>query len=47
MLTAGNFHSCALLADHTVRCWGDNSALQLGAADAGASSYTPVTVPIP
>jgi len=47
LVTAGNAHSCALLADHTVQCWGDNSALQLGAADAGASSYTPVTVTFP
>src|SRR5437867_12962128 len=26
----GSFYSCSLLQDGTVRCWGDNSAGQLG-----------------
>ncbi len=29
-LTAGAIHSCALFADGTVKCWGDNSEQQLG-----------------
>lgn len=29
-IAAGNFHSCALLADHTVRCWGSGGGGQLG-----------------
>lgn len=29
-VTAGELHACALLTDHTIRCWGDNSFGQLG-----------------
>jgi alpha-tubulin suppressor-like RCC1 family protein len=29
-ISSGNFHSCARLADGTARCWGRNSAGQLG-----------------
>ncbi|MEP7051520.1 MAG: CARDB domain-containing protein [Pseudomonadota bacterium] len=29
-VTAGEQHACALLTDHTIRCWGDNSFGQLG-----------------
>src|SRR5207245_11374856 len=29
-VTAGGAHTCALLADGTVRCWGENSEGQLG-----------------
>ena len=29
-LAAGEFHTCAVLADHTVACWGTNSLGQLG-----------------
>jgi alpha-tubulin suppressor-like RCC1 family protein len=36
-------HSCSLLADGTVRCWGVNAHLQLGGY-VGAQSTTPVAV---
>lgn len=29
-VAVGSFHSCALLEDHSVRCWGSNSGGQLG-----------------
>ena len=29
-LTAGQFHTCAVLADNSVQCWGNNQAGQLG-----------------
>ncbi len=29
-ITAGSAHTCALLADRTVRCWGSNASGQLG-----------------
>jgi alpha-tubulin suppressor-like RCC1 family protein len=41
-VVSGQVHSCALLSDHTVRCWGDNFANQLGRV--GESSFLPVTV---
>jgi alpha-tubulin suppressor-like RCC1 family protein len=44
-LALGEFHSCALLFDGTVKCWGANSFGQL-ALDPGTtkSSATPVTI---
>jgi len=33
-VTTGEVHACALLDDHNVKCWGDNSAGQLGLEDA-------------
>ncbi len=44
-VSAGGVHTCALLEDGRVQCWGDNSAFQLG-APVGQSSYAPVTVPL-
>ena len=32
-LTAGNVHSCALLTNGTVKCWGGNGSGQLGLGD--------------
>ena len=42
-VAAGRSHSCALLSDQTVRCWGDGSSGQLGNG-ATVSSATPVQV---
>lgn len=39
-------HSCAVLSDGTVRCWGSNSSGQLGLGPGGPpQSLTPVAVP--
>lgn len=43
-VAAGGQHSCALLTDGTVRCWGGNAHGQLGDGSSVAKSYTPVTV---
>lgn len=43
-LSAGEVHVCALRADGTVWCWGDNSARQLGGTTQRVS-YVPVKVP--
>ena len=42
-LSLGTYHSCALLQDATVQCWGDNDHGQIGAPGL-AFSATPVTV---
>jgi alpha-tubulin suppressor-like RCC1 family protein len=42
-ITTGAFHTCALLADATLRCWGLNGQGQLGDGTVTSSS-TPVTV---
>jgi alpha-tubulin suppressor-like RCC1 family protein len=51
-ITAGRYHSCALLDDDTVECWGDNAyrALGNGNDDSGYTAWTPepvVTAPGP
>ncbi|HET7379961.1 MAG TPA: hypothetical protein VFJ24_07970, partial [Gaiellales bacterium] len=43
-VSAGWAHTCAVLVDATVACWGYGGEGQLGAS-AGASSSTPVAVP--
>ena len=43
-IAAGDGHTVALLADGTVRTWGDNYDGQLGNGNDGDSSNTPVTV---
>jgi len=44
-LAAGRFHTCALIVDGTVRCWGSNTEGQLGTGDStGADQTLPVTV---
>ena len=39
----GGFHTCAILADRTVQCWGRNQDGQIGNGD----STTDVTLPVP
>jgi len=43
-IAAGNFFTCAVLADRTVRCWGSNGNGQLGAMTPTTTSRVPVTV---
>jgi alpha-tubulin suppressor-like RCC1 family protein len=43
MVAAGNSHSCAVLTDHTARCWGKNDQGQLGTGDYD-ERYSPVKV---
>jgi len=40
----GKFHSCALLEDNTLKCWGDNKDSQLGDGTETKKSNTPVSV---
>jgi alpha-tubulin suppressor-like RCC1 family protein len=42
-VAAGGAHSCALLSNGTVKCWGDNSLGQLGD---GTNMSQPVAVPV-
>ena len=43
-LAAAYDHACALIADGTVRCWGDNGSGQLGNASVTGGSAVPVAV---
>lgn len=43
-VVAGYRHSCALLIDGSVRCWGDGSSGQVGNGDNRAENATPVDV---
>jgi alpha-tubulin suppressor-like RCC1 family protein len=40
-ITAGGAHTCALLQDHTVKCWGDNHHGELGLGDREARGDGP------
>lgn len=49
---AGPYHTCAVLGDHTVKCWGENTYAELGSGTVAAgnkvtpaSSTTPLAVP--
>ena len=50
-LAAGGNHACALLADHSVRCWGQNAFGELGSGvlDGGRviPGQTPTPTPVP
>ena len=41
-ITAGGYHTCAILDDHSLWCWGNNASGQLGTN--GPDSITPVEV---
>jgi hypothetical protein len=43
-LTGGTAHTCMVTTAGGIRCWGDNSAGQLGSPAAGSFSSTPVDV---
>jgi alpha-tubulin suppressor-like RCC1 family protein len=43
-VAAGFNYACALLADGTVQCWGDNNSGALGVSDSIPRSMTPLTV---
>ncbi len=43
-IAAGANHTCALLADTTIKCWGDNTFRQLGSSNTESFKTTPVSV---
>jgi hypothetical protein len=45
-LAAGRTHTCALINDGSVRCWGSNAQGQLGRATSGAGSVQQSLVPL-
>jgi alpha-tubulin suppressor-like RCC1 family protein len=46
-IASGGFHTCALLSDHSVRCWGANSIGELGGGFVGEARARPVRVVAP
>jgi alpha-tubulin suppressor-like RCC1 family protein len=45
-IAVGAIHSCALLANGTVQCWGDNGGGQLGNGTSGNSNVSPIPVTV-
>jgi alpha-tubulin suppressor-like RCC1 family protein len=45
VIAAGDYHTCSLLQDGTVQCWGENDNGQLGTGMAGGEQPTPQAVP--
>jgi alpha-tubulin suppressor-like RCC1 family protein len=43
-VSVGSSHTCALLADSTIKCWGGQGVWQLGAGEATANGREPVVV---
>ena len=43
-VSAGNLHTCALMSDRTVRCWGSNAQGEIGNNGVGTVVSTPTTV---
>ena len=43
-LATGSDHTCALLSNQVVKCWGSNQSGQLGDGNSGTYSVNPVTV---
>ncbi len=46
-LTSGGGHVCALLEDHTLRCWGQNASGELGFGSYDAGHVVPSQTPTP
>lgn len=46
-LGAGVDHTCAVIVDGAIYCWGRNNTAQLGSGEAGSDSPTPVRVALP
>jgi len=44
-VSAGGYHTCALLPDHTVQCWGRNVYGQVGQPSTTGAFIVPTTVP--
>ena len=41
-IAAGGYHTCALMGDNSIRCWGDNDDGQVGDGSAGTDRLLPV-----
>ncbi len=46
-VAVGEFHTCALLVDGSVTCWGSNAEGQMGAGSAGPDTLSQVSLPDP